>query len=105
MQRFENPFSLLIKDPVELSIVSIKAKLAILIVEKIRNEGWTQEVAARKIGCRQPRVSLIMNGRLSKFSIDGLFSILLKIGFTTDVNFDPQNMELRIETKVNKSLV
>jgi len=51
----------------------MKAKLAIVIGALIRDLHLTQNVVAGKLGIDQPKVSLLLRGRLREFSIERLF--------------------------------
>ena len=42
--------------------------------------GWTQNEAAKQLGITQPRVSDLLNGKLSKFSLDALVNMLAVLG-------------------------
>ncbi len=57
-----------------------KSKLAILIYVIIESQGLNQEEAAKIMGTKQPRVSDIMRGKLSSFTIDRLLKFLLALG-------------------------
>jgi predicted XRE-type DNA-binding protein len=43
---------------------------------KVGAAGWTQNEAAKQLGITQPRVSDLLNGKLSKFSLDALVNML-----------------------------
>ncbi len=87
----KNPFELISTDPVEANMLSLKSKLIIILTKLIRDQGWSQCVAAEKLGVSQPRISSLMNGQLSKFSIDTLLKLILKVGYELDMNFTPLN--------------
>jgi predicted XRE-type DNA-binding protein len=55
-----------------------KAELArqVYLIIKIKKRGLTQMTAAQLLGLRQPDVSLLMRGRLSRFSTDRLIQML-----------------------------
>ncbi|EKS7399378.1 XRE family transcriptional regulator [Enterobacter roggenkampii] len=105
MIKTNEPFSLIINDPVELTMASLKSKLIITITQLIRQEGWTQVVAAKRLGVSQPRVSNLLHGYVSKFSIDMLLEMLCKIGFVVDVTFRPHKTESPIEMTIKKAVV
>ena len=99
------PFAPFFKDSVELNMISLKSKLIIILTELIREKGWSQRVAAEKLGVSQPRVSNLMNGQRSKFAIDTLLEMLCRIGFVMDVSFRPHDKESPIDVKVKKAVV
>jgi predicted XRE-type DNA-binding protein len=53
-----------------------KAELARQVYIIIKKRGLTQTAAAGLLGMKQPDVSLLMRGRLSRFSTDRLIQIL-----------------------------
>lgn len=101
--RTRNPLELLAQDPVELSLVSLKSKMMFIITSMIREKGWTQAEAAKVLEVSQPRVSNVMNGQLSKFSIDMLIEMLGKLGYLMDMSFDPDQVNHPITVDVKKA--
>lgn len=99
----KNPLELLAQDPVELSMVSMKSKMMIVITMIIRENGWTQAEAARRLGVSQPRISNVMNGKLSKFSIDMLMEMMGKMGYLMDMHFNPGNVDEPLSVTVKKA--
>ncbi len=57
-----------------------KAELAHKITVLIRERGLTQAQAARLLGVDQPKVSLLIRGRLAGFSLERLMRFLLAFG-------------------------
>jgi predicted XRE-type DNA-binding protein len=62
-----------------------KSLLSILIARAIRERGLTQSDAARLLGTTQPKVSELVRGRLSGFSIERLFRFLNALGMTVRI--------------------
>jgi predicted XRE-type DNA-binding protein len=54
-------------------------ELATHIAEVINRRGWNQTEAAAHLGVDQPRVSHLLRGRLSMFSIDALLGYLKRL--------------------------
>ena len=52
----------------------------IVISAKVEAAGGTQNEAAKQLGITQPRVSDLLNSRLSKFSLDALVNMLAVLG-------------------------
>lgn len=105
MNTHKSPLELLAQDPIELSLVSTKSKLMIMLTKLIREKQWTQAQAAKEIGVSQPRVSNLMNGQISKFSIDMLLEMLGKLGYLLDISFNPENDDQPIKMKIKKAVV
>lgn len=58
----------------------VKARLALKISEIIHKKHLNQIEAAKILGTTQPKVSAIMNGNLSGFSLDRLIYFLTVLG-------------------------
>jgi len=57
----------------------------IAIEQRITEEGWTQAEAAAHLHLTQPRVSDLLNGKITKFSLDALVNMLGPVGLTFEV--------------------
>lgn len=66
-----------------------KAKLAVLIRDIIKERNLTQKNAAKIIGIDQPKVSAILRGHLSGFTIDRLFRFLMAFGMDIIIEVRP----------------
>ena len=71
--------------PEEAANLTARGRLMIAIEQRIREEGWTQAEAAARLHITQPRVSDLLNGKISKFSLDALVNMLAPVGLTFDV--------------------
>jgi predicted XRE-type DNA-binding protein len=67
-----------------------KAQLASRIREVVRRSRLTQVAAAAVMGIDQPRVSALLNGRLTNFSSERLMRLLTRLG---------QDVEIVVRTK------
>ena len=68
----------------------LKAELTLRIAQLIEKKGWTQSQTAERINLDQPKVSRLLRGELSGFSVDRLLAILNRLG---------HSVELRISAK------
>jgi predicted XRE-type DNA-binding protein len=75
----------LAETPAEAANLTARGLLMIAIEQRIREEGWTQSEAAASLHVTQPRVSDLLNGKISKFSLDALVNMLAPVGLTFDV--------------------
>ena len=66
-----------------------KAQLALLLDDVIRERGLTQVAAATIMGVDQPKVSHILNGRLSGFSTQRLMEFLTALGRDVEIVVRP----------------
>jgi predicted XRE-type DNA-binding protein len=71
--------------PEEAANLTARGLLMIAIEQRIREEGWTQTEAAARLQVTQPRVSDLLNGKISKFSLDALVNMLPPVGLTFEV--------------------
>jgi predicted XRE-type DNA-binding protein len=69
----------------------IKTEIIIMLREIIEQQSWTQKEAAEKLGVAQPLILDIVNGKIDKFTLDELFSMLEQLGFRA--NFTYGNIE------------
>jgi predicted XRE-type DNA-binding protein len=66
-----------------------KVKLAYQISALITSAGWTQIEASRRLGVDQPKISALLRGRLSGFSIERLFRFLNQLGQDVQISIRP----------------
>jgi predicted XRE-type DNA-binding protein len=67
-----------------------KADLAHRIVDIIEQRGLTQAQAGKVLGVDQPKVSALMRGRLTDFSIERLLRFLLLFGQDVHITVTPR---------------
>src|SRR5208283_5092366 len=67
-----------------------KAELAIKIADILRQRRLTQTQAAAILGVDQPKVSALIRGRLSGFSIERLLRFLLLLGTDVSITIKPR---------------
>jgi predicted XRE-type DNA-binding protein len=67
----------------------IKAELAHQISELIEVRQLTQTAAAELLGIDQPKVSALMRGKLSGFSVERLFRFLNALGNNVEIHIVP----------------
>ena len=73
-----------IETPKKASKSALKTEMTIMICNIIESFGWTQLEASKVLGVDQPRVSDLMRGKIDKFTIDALISMLDDLGFNTN---------------------
>ncbi len=66
-----------------------KAELAGKIAGLIESKGLTQVSAAKLLGIDQPKVSALLRGRLTGFSIERLMRFLLMLGQDIKITVQP----------------
>lgn len=101
----QNIFEFVTDDPVRFNMLSLKSKLVMVLVNLIREQGWTQTEAARQLSVSQPRMSNLFKGQLDKFSIDTLLEMIIGMGYKLDVDFDPTNAREPLEMTLKKAML
>jgi predicted XRE-type DNA-binding protein len=79
-QRFKNAFDAISDTPEESANLRLKSALMNEIRDRVDRNHWNQTEAANHLGITQPRFSDLSRGKLSKFSLDSLVSMLVSIG-------------------------
>ena len=79
-QVFASVFDAIADTAEEAANMKARAELARQIISALRKRGWTQEEAAEHCRVTQPRISDLVNGRLSRFSLDALVNIASVLG-------------------------
>ena len=79
-KKFESVFDAIADSPQEALNMKLRASMIREIRAKVEAAGWTQNEAAKQLGITQPRVSDLLNGKLSKFSLDALVNMLAVLG-------------------------
>jgi predicted XRE-type DNA-binding protein len=72
----------------EPDLLLFKAHLAAQVAEALTRRGWTQAYAADQLGVDQPRVSHLMRGHLSGFSVDALLTYLKRLDVKMNVEIE-----------------
>jgi predicted XRE-type DNA-binding protein len=90
---FENPDEML-----------LKAELVRQISKAIKEKGLNQYQAAEVLGIDQPKVSALVRGRFSGYSLERLFKYLNVLGKDLEIVVTPKTQEIST-TKVTTSLL
>ena len=72
-------------DPGEAANLELRSQLMHALESYIGRENITQEEAAQRFGVPRSRVSELVNGRISKFTIDKLVNMAVRVGLTTRI--------------------
>jgi predicted XRE-type DNA-binding protein len=89
-QVFGSVFDALADTPQEAANMRARAQLVRQITSAIKERGWTQAAAATHCGVTQPRINDLLNGRVSRFSLDALVNIASALG---EVNVELRETE------------
>ena len=86
----ENVFEDLGFEEQEAANLKIRADLLLDLRRYIQKRGWTQAEAAAFFHETQPRISNLLAGEVSRFSIDKLINMLARAGMRVRVETEPQ---------------
>ncbi|MBU4261681.1 MAG: XRE family transcriptional regulator [Proteobacteria bacterium] len=85
-ETFKNIWEALEEDPAERETMKIKSKMMMEIAQHIESIGITQAQSAKLMGVSQPRVSELINGKIDRFTIDMLVTMLARLGLHVEVS-------------------
>lgn len=71
----------------------VKAELARKISNAITARHITQAEAAELLGIEQPKVSALMRGRLTGFSLERMFRFLNNLGIDVEITVKPKSRD------------
>jgi predicted XRE-type DNA-binding protein len=72
--------------PAEAENLRIRARMMTALTRCIREKKFRQSGAARLMDVSQPRISDLMRGKISLFTIDALVNMLTSAGLKVDVD-------------------
>ena len=73
-----------------------RAKVMSRIAEIIKDSGMTQKKASKLLGLPQSKISCLLNGKLSMFSLEHLFEILNVLDNDVEIIIKPKTDEEKI---------
>ena len=88
VQTYSSVWDAITDSPEEASNLKLRAQLMDAIEAYILREGITQRVAADRLGVPRSRVSELVNGRISKFTIDKLVNMAARVGLAVTIVVD-----------------
>ena len=78
--------------------VMARAQIMSRIADIINDTGLTQKQTAELLGIPQSKVSCLMNGKLSMFSLDHLFELLNALDRDVEIIIKPKTKEEKFAT-------
>ncbi len=88
IQTFDTVFDALADTPAEAA--NLKARSELLSALKTRVRAWdlSQEAAAHRLGITRPRLNDLLQGKMSKFSLDALVNLATASGLAVHIQVD-----------------
>ncbi|MBZ0094719.1 MAG: XRE family transcriptional regulator [Sulfuricella sp.] len=71
--------------PEEAQNLILRAELINQIEDYVASSGMTQQQSAKKLGVTQPRLNLLLKGKINEFSIDALVNMAAKAGMQVEM--------------------
>lgn len=84
-QRFESVWDAIEDTPAQAENMKVRSALMIALKERIESEGLSQANAAKLFGVTQPRISDLLRGKVTLFSIDTLINMLAAAGLHVEL--------------------
>ena len=84
-ERFDSVWDAIEDTAAEAENMRLRSALMMALRQYIDSEGLTQAQAAKLFGVTQPRVSDLMRGKISLFSIDTLVNIAATAGLHVEI--------------------
>ncbi len=85
-QSFPTVWHGLFDDPVERQNLMMRSNLIMAIEDRVKEWGVTQKEAAKRLGITQPRLNMLLKGRINEFSLDALVALLEPAGLQIEFN-------------------
>lgn len=82
-QAYESVWDAIADSPEEVANLKLRAQLMDALEVYISRERIIQKEAAKRFGVSRPCVSELVNGRISKFTIDKLVKMGARVGLST----------------------
>lgn len=84
-QVFDSVWDALEASPAAAANMKARADLMVAVTETVESWGLSQTDAAKRLGLTQPRLSDLMRGRITKFSLDALMRLAERAGLSVRV--------------------
>lgn len=83
--RYESVWDAVAEAPAEAESLKLRSRLMMALEHQIVAKGWTQAVAARRLGVTQPRISDLIRGKIDLFGLDSLVNMAVAAGLTVEM--------------------
>ena len=98
-QRFASVWDAIEDTPQQAASMRARSELMMSLTEVIRERGMTQGDAAALFGVTQPRMSDLMRGKISLFSLDTLIDMAATAGMSPTVKVTKPKVKPRKHAK------
>ena len=87
-KRFASVWDAISPTPQEAENMKLRSALMMALDRHIQSRGWTQAEAAAELGVTQPRISDVMCGKIGRFGLDKLVTMVSAAGLHIHVQID-----------------
>ena len=84
-QTYSDVWDAIADTPAEAANLRIRSQLMIALTEYVKRQAITQQEASKQLGVPRSRVSELVNGKISKFSIDRLVNMASRVNLETQI--------------------
>lgn len=90
LKSYANVWDALLDTPEEAVNMQLRSKLMMECTELVKSWNVTQKEAAKRLQITQPRLNDLLNGKLNKFSLDALVTLLSNADQSIDIVVRPR---------------
>ena len=83
--RFASVWDAIEDTPEQAESMKLRSRLMMAVQDRINREGLSQAQTAKTLGVTQPRISDLMRGRISLFSVESLIDMLMHLGMRVEI--------------------
>ena len=83
--RFASVWDAIEDTPEQAESMKLRSRLMMALQDRIHREGLSQAQTAKTLGVTQPRISDLMRGRISLFSVEALIDMLMHLGMRVEI--------------------
>lgn len=85
-ETFASVWDAICDTPAEAENMKVRSALMMGLKQHIKDQGWTQKEAGKRLGITQPRVSALMRGKINEFSLDALVNMTATAGLHIEIS-------------------
>ena len=83
--RFASVWDAIEDTPEQAESMKLRSRLMMAVQDRINRESLSQAQTAKTLGVTQPRISDLMRGRISLFSVEALIDMLMHLGMRVEI--------------------
>ena len=84
--RFASVWDAIEETPEDAESMKLRARLMMMLQDRVNRENLSQEQMAKTLGVTQPRASDLLRGRIVLFSIESLVGMLARLDLRVEIN-------------------